>query len=143
MRSFDKTSDKSLLFFVEIDRGTENLMNPDRNCHGDISGKIINYMYYWASDAYKQYEQVWNCKFHGFRVLFVANNTKNCARLCRVVSNFGDHNDFVWVTDIEALFNSGIGGYIWYPGGQRSSQPDSIVGKLAFDCSFPKIKYNA
>jgi hypothetical protein len=141
-RSFDRKSGKSLLFFVEIDRGTENLMSPDRKYQHDISGKIINYMYYWAGDVYKRYEQVWKCEFNGFRVLFVANNTKNCARLCDIISNLGDRTNFVWVTDIESLFRFGVGGQIWYPGGQRDISTESILGSLAFDRPIADIKYN-
>ena len=118
-------------------------MKPDRQSQGDISGKIVNYMYYWDSNTYKQYEQVWNCKFDGFRVLFVANNVKNGARLCRLVGNFGNYSNFVWVTDMSALFDLGVGGHIWYPGGQRGSYHESILGSLAFECPIADIKYHA
>jgi len=142
-RTLDPISGKSLLFFVEIDRGTENLMSPDRKHKNDIFGKICNYLYYWDNNVYKQYEQVWNCTFKGFRVLFVANNTKNSARLCRLVSDLGRYSNFVWVTDMPALFNSGIGGDIWYPGGQMIEPANSILGKLAFECPIANIKYHA
>lgn len=140
-RTLEKTTGKSLLFFVEIDRGTENLMSPDRKSQGYISDKITNYMYYKAYRVYKHYEQVWDCKFEGFRLLFVANNSKRCARLCEVIGSFEQYNRFIWATDLEKLFDSGIGGYIWYPGGQMIVPADSILGRLAFDCPFPKIKY--
>ena len=143
MRTIDRDSGKSLLFFVEIDRGTENLKGPDRTYQRDITGKIINYMYNWGGDIYKLYEQVWKCKFNGFRVLFVANTPKNCTRLCDVVSNLGDLCNFVWITDIEALFDAGIGSHIWYAGGVRSSCRQSILDSLAFDSPIANIKYNS
>lgn len=142
-RCYDKMSGRSLLFFVEIDRGTETLMNPDRKHQGDITGKIINYLHCWNDNSYKQYEQVWNCKFNGFRLLFVTNSTERCATLCRLVSDLGSSSNFVWVTDIGALFKFGAGGHIWYPGGRRETPLDSILGKKAFDCPIPEIKYNA
>ena len=142
-RCYDKMSGRILLFFVEIDRGTESLMNPDRKHQGDIAGKIINYLYCWNSNSYKKYEQVWNCKFNGFRLLFVTNSTERCANLCRLVSDLGSSSNFAWITEVGALFNSGVGGHIWNPGGRRGESLESILGKLAFDCPIPEIKYQA
>jgi len=142
MRTVDRGSGKSLLFFVEIDRGTENLKGPDPTYQGDITGKIINYMYNWGGEIYKLYEQVWKCKFNGFRVLFMANTPKNSTRLCDVVSPLGDRCNFVWITDIEAMFDTGIAGPIWYAGGVRSSYRESILDSLAFDSPISGIKYN-
>ena len=142
-KCFEKTSGRNLLFFVEIDRGTENSMNPDRKHQGDIAGKIINYMRCWNCNSYKQYEQIWKCKFNGFRLLFVANSTERCANLCRLVSEFDSYSDFVWIADAGALFKSGIGGHIWYPGGRREAPLDSILGKFAFEFPIPEIKYHA
>ena len=141
-KDHSKADNKSLLYFVEIDRGTENLSSPDRKNHNDITGKIINYMYYWQGDHYKRYEQVWKCKFQGFRVLFVANNTKNCTRLCDAVSSLGDRCNFVWITDIKSVFDTGIGGHIWYEGGARSRNRKSILDSLAFDSPIADIKYS-
>lgn len=143
MRCYDKHTGRSLLFFIEIDRGTESLISPDRKLGNDIAGKIINYLHYWDKGLYKQYEQVWKCSFNGFRLLFVANSVQRCNGICRLVSELGNASNFVWLTHIKELFISGIGGHIWHSGGLLTDNCHSILGEMAFEIPIPDIKYHA
>ena len=142
-RSYDADSDKSLLYFVEIDRGTEPQWSPSKDNAGHITGKILNYLYYWDIEEYKQYEDVWGCYFNGFRLLFVTNNTKRCAGICETVSRLGSYSGAVWVTDINAVFQYGIAGDIWYPGGDTNCNLTSFFGKYGFECPIPGVKFNS
>jgi len=50
----DTTQDKTVLFFLEVDRDTETLASPKRK-PSDIRQKILNYGIYFDTYAYKKY----------------------------------------------------------------------------------------
>lgn len=68
----DSVAEKTCLFFLEVDRGTETIASPKRGI-GDIRQKIINYQWYFQSQAYRRYEQVFKGRLRGFRLLFLTN----------------------------------------------------------------------
>jgi hypothetical protein len=121
-----KKQNKRLLFFLEVDMGTESLMS-SRSTTDTISQKIHNYKAYYLSKKYERYEKRWGCSFNGFRVLFMTNTTSRRLTLSRFISS-DRSNDFIWITDQDQMFQHGIGGEIWTRGGDISSSPKSILG---------------
>ncbi len=53
----DAVEGKTLLFFLEVDCGTETLSSPQRDMK-DIRQKILNYQWYFQSLKYKRYEEI-------------------------------------------------------------------------------------
>jgi len=121
-----KEQNKSLLFFLEVDMGTESLNSSGLNSN-NISTKIKNYRAYFQCQKYKRYETRWNTKFNGFRLLFLTNSTSRRSTLSRFI--YSDKtNDFIWITEQDQMFQHGIVGKIWTRGGDISSSPESILG---------------
>jgi len=116
---------KSLLFFVEIDMGTEPLVSqaPDTS---DIAGKVANYRTYLGTKGYKRHEKTFATPLNGFRVLFVTNTPERRAQVCKTVAGLSP-SGFVWVTDQDRLLKRGLAGSIWHRGGCADRTPESIV----------------
>jgi hypothetical protein len=121
-----KEQNKSLLFFLEVDMGTESVIS-SRSTTESISQKIHNYKAYYLSKKYERYEKKWGCSFNGFRVLFMTNTTSRRLTLSRFISS-DRTNDFIWITGQDQMFQHGVGGKIWTRGGDTSSSPRSILG---------------
>ena len=68
----DKESEKSLLFFLEVDMGTETLVNSKGNST-DVRQKIINYQELFRTGKYKRYEEIFIVSINGFRLSFLSN----------------------------------------------------------------------
>jgi len=117
---------KALLFFVEIDMGTETILSKKEDPN-DFSLKIQNYRAYFRSKKYKRYEHWRGCKFNGFRLLVVTNTDARMEALCRLVQ-VSQSSDFIWLTSKPFLFNQGISDKIWVRGGCTGSHPSSILG---------------
>lgn len=127
----DSQQGKSLLFFLEIDMGTESLSG---SSPGTVRAKISNYEQIFRSKSYKKFEQLLNRSFRGFRVLFVANTHNRLTQLSRLAKS-DKSADFVWLTDQESLFKNGISGKIWLRGGREEKGLFSIIGPtLARNC---------
>jgi hypothetical protein len=124
---------KTLLFFLEVDMGTETIASPLRE-KGDIRQKIVNYQAYFRSLGYKRYEQVWNCPLNGFRLLFLANTQGRLANLCRLVQEMPP-SDFIWLTEQGQMFADGVASEIWARGGKLETPQESILGSLC--CRIP------
>ena len=60
----DTECQKTLLFFLEVDMGTEALASTKRDPR-DVRQKIISYQAYFRSGIYKRYQEIWNCKLNG------------------------------------------------------------------------------
>jgi hypothetical protein len=125
---------KNLLFFLEVDQGTESIASVKRN-KGDIRQKIINYQRYFRSGRYKRYENTWGCSFNGFRLLFLTNTSNRLTALCRLVRDMPP-SDFIWITDQERMFAQGLSDAIWFRGGRPDTSPESILG-TAMACLAP------
>jgi hypothetical protein len=63
---------KTLLFFLEVDMGTETIASMDRDPK-DIRQKILNFQALFHSSNYKRYEHIFNSILNGFRLLFLTN----------------------------------------------------------------------
>ena len=127
---------KTLLFFLEVDMGTETIASMDRD-REDIRQKILNFQALFHSSHYKRYEHIFNSILNGFRLLFLANTTSRLATLSRLVKEMPP-SDFIWLTDQESMFTHGVSAGIWTKGGRYHDPPRSILGpKLA--CETPVL----
>jgi hypothetical protein len=117
---------KTLLFFLEIDMGTETIASMDRNFK-DVRQKIINYQALYHSGRYKRYERVFDAKLNGFRLLFLANTPVRLIALCHLAKAIPP-SDFVWLTDQERMFSRGVSADIWARGGRHDEPLQSILG---------------
>ena len=125
---------KSLLFFLEVDMGTEPKASLERNPK-DIRQKISNYQDLFRTGYYKLYERIFDSKLNGFRLLFLTNTTSRHAALCRLVREMPP-SDFIWLSDQERMFTHGVSAKIWTRGGRYDDPPESILGpKMA--CETP------
>ena len=117
---------KSLLFFVEVDMGSEANVS-EKDDPNDFLKKIRNYRAYFLSKAYKRYEYWRGCKFNGFRLLVVTNTHARMEALCRLVQ-ISQPSDFIWLTSEPLLQNDGISHNIWARGGAPGPHHSSILG---------------
>ena len=124
----------TLLFFLEVDMGTESIASPKRT-PGDIRQKIINYQQYFRSDRYKRYEKFWDCKLRGFRLLFLTNTNARLAVLSRLVQEMPP-SEFIWLTSLKQMFFHGLSAEIWLRGGKQDSRLESIIG-TSMACEAP------
>ena len=129
---------KTLLFFLEVDMGTETIASMDR-ASKDIRRKILNYQELFRSGGYKRYESVFESKLNGFRLLFLANSEARLISLCRIVREIPP-SDFIWLTDQGRMFSHGLAAKIWARGGRNESPPQSILGP-GLACELPRIDH--
>lgn len=127
----DGERNKTVLFFLEVDMGTEPFDSPDER-RSTIVQKVRKYQDCFKTERYRDYESVWNCAFRGFRTLFVTS-TKTGASL--LASNLAAvrPRDFIWVTSQDDLLERGIGAPIWIRGGRTECPTVSILGSRSPD----------
>ena len=130
----DTARRKSVLFFLEVDMGTEPLSSEGR---GDIRDKVNRYKRYFRCLGYKRYETFWGGPLNGFRVLFLADSPANHARLCGAMRTTGS-TGFIWSTSADRMFKEGVSGHIWVPGGDVKSAAASILGSRAERAPLPQ-----
>jgi hypothetical protein len=129
----DSSQGKTVLFFLEVDRGTETLASLKRGPK-DIRQKILNYGTCFDTYAYRKYESPWNCKLNGFRLLFITDNVARHSALCTLVQEMPP-SDYIWLTTADRLFADGISAEIWVRGGRLDAPLQSILGR--FRCRAP------
>jgi len=134
LRISHKERKKALLFFLEVDMGTETVASLKRGPE-DIRQKVLNYQRYFQSRRYKRYEKTWNSRFNGFRLLFLANTTSRLTLLCRLIQEMPP-SGFIWATDLEQMFSQGLSAETWVRGGRQDASPESILG-ASMACSSP------
>jgi hypothetical protein len=135
----DTSQGKTLLFFLEVDRGTETVASPARHPR-DIRQKLLNYQHYFRTSQFKRYEAIWNTSLNGFRLLFLATTRARLNALCKVVRDMPP-SGFVWLTDQEQLFAAGVGAKIWTRGGRHDTALQSILGSaIACSTRLPPLK---
>jgi len=117
---------KALLFFLEIDMGTETLSSKNPTAT-DIRKKITGYQHIFSSRSYKQLNGPLNSNFNGFRVLFVSNTETRLRQLCKLVKSMKS-TGFIWLTDKNSTFKNGISDKIWIKGGEIDKERYSILG---------------
>ena len=127
---------KTLLFFLEVDMGTEPLTRR-RGSAENVRQKILNYQDYFQRGRYKRYEKILTCQLRGFRLLILADCPTHLATLSRLVREMPP-SDFIWLTDRERMMSAGIGAPIWARGGKDTEPFESILGsKMPEPCPTP------
>ena len=131
----DSVEGQTLLYFLEVDCGTETIASLKRK-PTDIRQKILNYGAYFDSQRYKRYEKLWNCELEGFRLLFVANTLERLACLCKLIREMPP-SDYIWLTEQRRIFPDGISAKIWARGGNIGTAPESILDALCCRTPLP------
>ncbi len=131
----DSIEKYTCLSFLEVDCGTETLASPKRDM-SDIRQKIINYQWYFESEGYKRYEEVFKCDLVGFRLLFLTNTYGRLVALCKLTCEMFPTN-FVWLTECSRLFPEGVSAKIWAVGGDLHGPQGSILGSLCCEAPLP------
>lgn len=129
----DSVADKTCLYFLEVDRGTETMASPKRDMN-DIRQKIINYQWYFHSKRYKRYEEVFKRELRGFRLLCLTSTYGRLAALCKLTQEMFPR-EFIWLTECSLLFPDGVSAKIWAIGGELHGPQGSILGSLC--CKAP------
>lgn len=122
----NRGQNKSLLFFLEVDRGTETLVSKNPLVK-DIRNKIVGYQEIISAKTYKDFERSFGHDFKGFRVLFVSASEKRFEQINRLIRGI-PQTDFVWNTTIETIRQHGIFDQTWVRGGNMEGQLSSILG---------------
>jgi len=99
------------LFFLEIDRGTEILSNPDKG----VLKAVYFYYNYFISGKYQRYTEDFKCQpFRGFRVLFVTTTETRLSNMQAAVSRERfKETRFVWLTTADKIQPETILTNIW------------------------------
>ncbi len=106
---------KSALFFLEIDRGTEVLTNPEKG----FLKCLQFYLNYWVGNKYQRYGEDFNCEpFKAFRALFVTTSQTRVDNMRQAAARV--HVDppmvkkFIWLTTDDELSQETIFQPIWH-----------------------------
>jgi predicted transcriptional regulator len=127
----DAAEGKTLLFFLEVDCGTETLSSPQRDMT-DIRQKILNYQWYFQSLKYKRYEEIFETSYlPGFRLLFLTKTAGRLAALCRLTQEM-QPSSFIWLTEQERMLDDGVSWNIWARGGNLQV---TVHGYLDLTCT--------
>lgn len=122
----DRELGKTLLFFLEVDMGTQPLTSGKTGAR-DIRQKILNYQECFRQKRYKRYEKVWKCMLGGFRLLFLTVGVSRMTALCRLAREMRP-SDFIWVSDRSSLASEGVWAPVWARGGRIEASRESILG---------------
>jgi hypothetical protein len=131
----DTNQNKTVLFLLEVDRGTEPLRGTDP-ARSEIEIKIQRYQEYFHTKRYKRYEKIFEAALNGFRLLFLTDTDARFSGLCSLVRG-NPPADFVWLTTSQRMHLRGISGSIWSRGGRIEGPLDSILGSLTRDLPHP------
>ena len=121
-----KNNKKSLLFFIEVDMGTETLAGENRKPN-NIRQKVLNYQALFRSKHYKRYERFFRSNLNGFRLLFLTITNSRMVSICRLIQDIPPSN-FIWVTDQVRMFSYGLSAEIWACGDKKDTPLQSIMG---------------
>ena len=104
---------KPALFFLEIDRGTETIANPDKGL-----GKMIRfYDGYAGEDKYRGYAQDFGCKpFQNFRLLIITTSWKRIENIRSALGQSGNPlHRFFWLTTQGEVSEETVFNKMWVP----------------------------
>jgi len=121
----DASQDKTLLFFLEVDMGSETRASP-RRLEQDVRQKVLNYQAMLRVNRYKRYEKTWCCRFRGFRTLFLTYSPRHMAVAGRLIHEM-QPSTFIWVADRGSLLSQGAWASIWARGGRIELSRESIL----------------
>jgi hypothetical protein len=144
--ALDKGEGRKLLFFGEIDRGTESILSAsaDKYC---LKRKIGAYVACFDNGHYKAYEKNFGAAFNGFRVLFITTTEERLRNVLDALTSFDDVA-FFWLTTLDKLDGDVLTSRIWRtasPGEKLQAiiktdgQTDGLIGDSSHQ-SHPDIK---
>lgn len=122
----DTVANRTVLFFVEVDMGTESLASPLRTGK-DVRQKILTYQAFFRARGYESYEQACGAALRGFRLLFLSNSVSRMMGLCLLVRQTPP-SQFIWLTNRESMLSKGACAPVWIRGGRYDTPPESILG---------------
>lgn len=125
----DAERKKTVMFYLEIDMGTEPHASRDPLRH-DVRQKIVNYKACFRTRHYSRHQQTFGSALQGFRLLFLTHDAGRLSSLCRQVREMRP-SVFIWLTDKASLTEQGVWGPIWIPGGNTEGSRQSILGSRA------------
>ncbi len=128
---------KTVLFFIEIDMGTEPLDTIGKS-RATIGQKIQKYQRYFRTERYRDYESICGHTLRGFRVLFVTHTIARLNSLCEFLSGHAPR-EFIWLTAEEQLMETGVWSHIWARGGHQDQPRESILGSRACGGPSPTV----
>lgn len=117
---------RSVLFFVEADRGTESLISGNAAATS-INAKFDAYRDVFAHGAYKVYGDAWGIQFRGFRVLFLTEDESRAQRI-HELTHSNRPSGYIWTANRQDLCQHGAGACIWRRGGTDGQVKESILG---------------
>lgn len=118
---------KAALFFLEIDRGTETLTNPEKG----FLKCIDFYLNYWNSGKYHRYEADFRCEpFRAFRTLIVTTSETRLQNMRQVVSGLAFSPNlakrFIWLTTDDKIGPETTFDSIWQSADIEDENPYKI-----------------
>lgn len=122
----DGKQEKTLLFLLEVDMGTEPLTTAT-GTNGDVRQKILKCQAHFRQQRYNRYERTWDCELNGFRLLILTTTETRMTALCRLIREMPP-TDFVWITDGDTMLQNGLAANIWTRGGHQDGPKESILG---------------
>jgi len=103
----------SALFFLEVDRGTEVLTDPEKG----FLKCLQFYLNYWIDGKYQRYSEDFECNFKGFRALIVTTSQERIANMRHAAMDaYVDQPQvkrFIWITTDDRLSAESIFEPIW------------------------------
>jgi hypothetical protein len=123
----NRTSEKALLFFLEVDMSTESMASKSNNTN-NIHHKIVCYQEIYRNGNYKVLEDAIQSTLQGFRLLFLSSTETRVAALCRFIQK-AQNSDFIWLSDQVRMFDHGLSANIWVRGGKYENPRESILGQ--------------
>lgn len=135
----DTAQRRSVLFFLEVDRGTEPLSSSDQDRRA-IMQKVDAYQDYFTSGEFRQYESLAEASLGGFQVLFVTETQQRMKSIAGMIRML-EHPDFILGTWIDCIFTAGVSGNIWIPGGKIEASPCSILRTQSCLAPLPGLRY--
>ena len=105
---------KSALFFLEIDRGTEVLTNPEKG----FLKCLQFYLNYWVGGKYQRYGEDFNCEpFKAFRTLIVTTSQTRVDNMRQAAASVyvdpPQVKRFIWLTSDDRLDQDTIFQPVW------------------------------
>ena len=121
------------LFFLEIDRGTEVVSNPDKG----VLKSIRFYASYLLDGKYQRYARDFGVpEFRGFRALCITSTEQRAQRIREASSKITSSDKarrFVWLTTFDALTIENIFDPIWLSCHHADSSLYSLLGRASND----------
>jgi hypothetical protein len=117
---------KKLLFFLEIDRGTENLSASGNS--RSFAERIAAYKHYLDGKGYARYCEEFQFEFRGFRLLVVTTSLQRLEHLKEIAADV-DPRGVVWLCLQKDITPETLFGAIWFVAKIGDSDLHSIVSK--------------